>query len=79
MISGETFIFTLNIFIANNCRFFLRDGKGIILYKQRWKTWLEVLIDYSKDLFMDVVDFIIKTATRKHPDYWTIIKLWKNK
>ena len=38
------------------------DAKRIILYKQSWKAWLEVLINYTKDSFMDVVDFIIKTS-----------------
>ena len=27
---------------------------------------------------MDLVDFLIKTSTMKHPDYWTIIKLWND-
>ena len=38
------------------------DAKRIILYKQSWKVWLEVLINYTKGSFMDVVDFIIKTS-----------------
>ena len=32
MISGEIFIFILRISIPNNCRFFLMNGKRIILY-----------------------------------------------
>ena len=75
MISGEIFIFTLKISIANNCRFILMDDKRIILYKESWKAWLEVLINYTKSFFMDVVDFIIKASTMTNPDYWTIIKL----
>ena len=55
------------------------DGKRIISYKQSWKTWLEVLINYTKGTFMDLVDFIIKTSTMTHPGYWTIIKLWSDK
>ena len=52
------------------------DSKRIILYKQSWKAWLEVLINYTKGPFMDVVDFIIKTSSMTRPDYWTIIKIW---
>ena len=55
------------------------DGKRIILYKQSWKAWLEAMINYMKGTFMDTVDFIIKTSTMTHPDYWTIIKLWSDK
>ena len=43
------------------------DGKRI--------TLSEVLINYKRGSFMDVVDFIIKTSSMTHPDYWTIIKL----
>ena len=55
------------------------NGKRIILYKQSWKAWLEILINYTKGSFMDVVDFIIKTSTMTHPDYWAMIKLWSDK
>ena len=55
------------------------NGKRNILYKQSWKTWLEVLINYIKGPFMDVVDFIIKISTMAHLDYRTIIKLWSDK
>ena len=55
------------------------DGKRIIIYKQSWKTWLEVLISYTKGSFMGLVDFIIKTSTMTHSDYWKIIKLWSDK
>ena len=50
------------------------DSELIILYKQSSKTWLEVLINHMKGPFMDVVDFVIKTPTMTHPDYWTIAK-----
>ena len=30
---------------------------------------MEILINYTKNPFMNVVDFIIKTPTMKHPDY----------
>ena len=45
------------------------DGKRIILYKQSWKAWVEVVKNYTKVSFMDVADFIIKTSTMTHPDY----------
>ena len=31
------------------------DGKRIILYKQSWKAWLEVLINYTKGSFMETL------------------------
>ena len=36
---------------------------------------LQVLINYTKGPFMEVVDFTFKTSAMTHPDYWTIIKL----
>ena len=39
------------------------------------KFLIEVLINYTRSPFMDVVDFIVKTYTMTHPQYWTIIKL----
>lgn len=56
-------------------KFLLMD----IFYKQSWKTWLQVLKNYSSGPFMDVVNFIIKTATMIHRDYWRIIELWSDK
>ena len=55
------------------------DGKQIILYKKARETWLEVLINYAKGPFMDVVDFIIKTPTMTHLEYCMIIKVWSDK
>ena len=37
------------------------------------------MINYTNGPFMDMVDFINKTPTMTHPDYWTIIKLWSDK
>ena len=55
------------------------EGKRIILYKQSWNTWLDVLIIYTKGPFMEVVDFIIKASAMTYSDYWTVIKLWIDK
>ena len=32
-------------------------------------------VNYMKDPFMNVADFINETITMTHPYYWTIIKL----
>ena len=45
------------------------DGKRFILFKHSWKTWLEVLINYTKGRFMDVADFNFKTSTMTRPYY----------
>ena len=45
------------------------DGKIIIVYKQRWKALVEVVINYTKGPFMYVVEFIIKSSTMTHLDH----------
>ena len=58
------------------------DGKQITLCKQSWKTWLKVLINYTKGFPMDVVDFIMKISPMKHPDYVDVCRdviIWKMK
>ena len=77
MISGEIFIFTLKISIANNCIIadFFDGWETNYLVQAKLKSLIGILINYTKGSFMDVVDFIIKTSTMAHPDYRTIIKL----
>ena len=57
----------------------LMEDERIILYKQRWKTWLKVLISYPKGPFIVLVDSIFKTPAMTYRDRWKIMELWSDK
>ena len=57
----------------------LMEDERIILYKQRWKTWLKVLMSYTKGPFIGLVDSIFKTPAMTYWDRWTTMELWSDK
>ena len=72
-----------NFYFKNFCCYYLyislMEDERIILYKQRWKTWLKVLISYTKGPFIVLVDSIFKTPAMTYPDRWKIMELWSDK